>query len=210
MIYCSGPMTGYKKANNPAFDRAAKRLRKKGFKVLSPPEEDLKKFKKIPENPTPEFWQKVLRRDLKDMLRCDSIHLLKGWEKSKGATLEYMLAKELGMKVVDRNGKAITPPRSSSESILVEAERLTNGPRRRTYGHPIDNFSRTATIWSGILGNTISAEQVGLCMVAVKLAREVNGHTRDNLVDIAGYANTLDMISTKRSEVLAIRDRADG
>lgn len=212
-VYTSGPMSGLPKLNAPAFNKAAKLLRNAGHEVISPVEEDMKIYgKKIPDaGTTSTLWATCLRRDLKDLLRCEAIHLLEGWEKSKGATLEMLVAKELQLKFVDIRGKVIESPRGSHESILVEAERLTNGPRRKAYGHPIDNFSRTARIWSGILGKDVSAEEVGLCMVGVKLAREVNGHTRDNLVDLAGYANTLAMIATKREEdrkVEGMKERA--
>ena len=43
-----------------------------------------------------------------------------------------------------------------------------------------------------ILGQPVTPEQVGLCMVIVKLAREVNGHKRDNIVDAIGYLLTTD------------------
>jgi len=77
------------------------------------------------------------------------------------------------------------------ESILPEAEKLVHGDRNETYGHPLDDFSRTATMWGAILGRTVTAEQVGLCMIAVKLSRECHAPKRDNMVDIAGYAETV-------------------
>ena len=214
ITYISGGMSGIKNLNAPAFRKAAKSLRKAGHKAISPPEEDKKTFgKKILDmGNQSKMWQDCLKRDLKDLLKCDAIHLLDGWERSKGATLEMMVAKEIGLTFVDARGKIIEEPRGSHESILVESERITNGPRRQAYGHPSTNFSRTAAIWSPILGVPVSAEQVGLCMVGVKLAREINGHTRDNLVDMCGYANTLDMIAQKRedSKIEAMKERANG
>ena len=213
-IYVAGPMSGIKNLNATAFNTATKRLRKAGYTVVNPQEEDAKKYgTKVPKTfAGSPMWQDCLKRDIKDIITCDAIHLLTGWERSKGATFEYMVAKELGLKVVDRNGLVMTPPNGSHESILVEAERLTNGPRRNTYGHPLDNFGRTASIWSGIFGREVTPEQVGLCMVGVKLARETNAHTRDNLVDLAGYSNTLAMIADKRREMKleALHERADG
>jgi len=80
------------------------------------------------------------------------------------------------------------------ESILDEARDLVNGARGKNYGHPIEDFSKTAKMWSAILGSEVSPQDVGLCMIAVKMSREVNRHKRDNLVDIAGYALTVQMI----------------
>jgi hypothetical protein len=82
-------------------------------------------------------------------------------------------------------------------NILREAERLVHGDRQGDYGHPAEDFGRTAKIWSAILGVEIKAEQVGLCMIGVKLARETHRHKNDNLVDLAGYAQTVAMVHEK-------------
>jgi len=84
-------------------------------------------------------------------------------------------------------------------SILEKALNLVNGERQSDYGHPYDDFSRTAKLWSAILDIPISPEQVALCMVAVKLSREVHKHKKDNLVDIAGYAETLAMVVDEKA-----------
>lgn len=85
-------------------------------------------------------------------------------------------------------------------NILQEADNLINGARQGSYGHPLDNFTDTAKMWSVILGADVTAEQVGLCMIAVKLCRQIHQEKRDNLVDIAGYAGTLELVSEKRAE----------
>jgi hypothetical protein len=79
-------------------------------------------------------------------------------------------------------------------NILEEADFLINGQRQDDYGHPLDDFSRTAKIWSAIIGVPITAEQVALCMVGVKISRECNMHKDDNLIDAAGYLGTLQML----------------
>lgn len=75
-----------------------------------------------------------------------------------------------------------------SESILLEAERIIHGARRDDYGDVRESFARVADLWSAYLGIEIQPEQVGLCMVLLKIARAANVVTRDSLVDIAGYA----------------------
>ena len=77
-------------------------------------------------------------------------------------------------------------------SIAHEAVAAVTGPRQKDYAHPKVNFQRIANLWSIILDVDITPEQVALCMIATKVAREMNRHTRDNLVDIVGYALTLD------------------
>ena len=79
-------------------------------------------------------------------------------------------------------------------NILEEANGLVHGDRQQAYGHPIDDFTRTAKMWSAILGHEVTAEQVGLCMCAVKISRQVNRPKRDNMVDLAGYAATVEMV----------------
>ena len=73
------------------------------------------------------------------------------------------------------------------------------GDRNLSYDHPYDNFTRIAQVWTAILGIKITTEQVGLCMVGVKLAREAYQPKRDNLVDGAGYFGTIQMVRDERA-----------
>ena len=79
-------------------------------------------------------------------------------------------------------------------NILQYADKLTSDDRRKDYAHPVHDFGRTAELWSTLLGVKVTARQVGLCMIALKLSRQVNKPKLDNLVDIAGYARTVEMI----------------
>jgi hypothetical protein len=89
-------------------------------------------------------------------------------------------------------------------TIAAEAHDMVYGDREGDYGHPREDFTRTAVLWSGLLqhkladGEYIEAEDIARCMIAVKLARDVHGGKRDNRVDIAGYAITLDRLETGR------------
>lgn len=38
-----------------------------------------------------------------------------------------------------------------SETILQEAQRLVHGDRQGSYGHPLDDYTRTGTMWGAIL-----------------------------------------------------------
>lgn len=76
-------------------------------------------------------------------------------------------------------------------TLTDEAIHITAGDRATTYGHPADDFTRAGKIWEAILGTPVTAEQVALCMVGIKLARL--GHTpnhRDSVVDAIGYLLT--------------------
>ncbi len=82
-----------------------------------------------------------------------------------------------------------TPP---YKSILPGAAKIVHGPRAKAYGHPIDGYDRAGRIWAGILGvDKITAEQVMMCMIGFKIARELNRSNPDNVVDIAGYADCI-------------------
>lgn len=71
--------------------------------------------------------------------------------------------------------------------ILETASDLINGDRQADYGTPQENFARIADIWTVILGHTVRADQVALCMAGLKLARLANGPHQDSYVDGAGY-----------------------
>ena len=86
----------------------------------------------------------------------------------------------------------------SVNKILKEASKLVVGDRGDDYGPPIIDFTRTAKMWTGILGaklkEDITPQEIGLCMIALKMSREVHKHKLDNLVDIVGYAMTVQMV----------------
>jgi Domain of unknown function (DUF4406) len=42
-------------------------------------------------------WRGCLEADIKELLECDAIYMLRGWEASKGARLEFHIACELGL-----------------------------------------------------------------------------------------------------------------
>lgn len=85
-------------------------------------------------------------------------------------------------------------PTDPTETITAEAERLVNGDRGHDYGPPAEDFARVARFWSAILCCDVTARQVGLCMIGLKLSRECHRHKRDSLVDICGYALTVEKI----------------
>ena len=88
-LYLSGPMTGLPENNFPTFHAEAARLRALGYTVTNPAEIDHPIL----------GWQAFLRRDLIEMLSCDAVALLPGWEGSPGARLEIHVAHQVGMRI---------------------------------------------------------------------------------------------------------------
>lgn len=74
------------------------------------------------------------------------------------------------------------------DDVLDKAKQIINGDRRESYGDVVDGFVSIATGWEVILGASVSARQVALCMIWLKVCRESNKASFDNLVDICGYA----------------------
>lgn len=101
-IYLSGPMKGYPDSNFPAFHAAALELRERGYEVVNPAEID-----SGTDHPGSEdapgweaFYNSCLRADLRAMMDCQAIALMRGWEKSNGANLELHIAHRVGMDVL--------------------------------------------------------------------------------------------------------------
>lgn len=90
-VYIAGPMTGLPEFNYPAFNAAAQRLRALGYQVENPAE-----------NPVPSCssWKGYMRLGLTQLLQCDVVAMLPNWEDSRGARIEYQLARDLELQVV--------------------------------------------------------------------------------------------------------------
>lgn len=72
-------------------------------------------------------------------------------------------------------------------ALMRQAEDLVYGDRQGAYGHPYDDYSRTAGMWSSFLGIEITPAQAALMMVLLKISRERNRPKDDNIVDAHGY-----------------------
>lgn len=84
-------------------------------------------------------------------------------------------------------------------SVLREALEIVDGDRDTLYGDPTENHTRAAAIFNAIAGRELSAADIAMVQIAVKLARLHNrpGH-RDSHVDLAGYAALLAEITQAR------------
>jgi len=85
-------------------------------------------------------------------------------------------------------------------SILEEALKITRQERPQDYVRPLDDFGCTAAVWQALIqvrygiDVPLTADFVGLMMVAMKVSREAGRHKYDNLVDIAGYAECIGVV----------------
>lgn len=89
-VYISGPMTGYKDSNEAAFAEASETLQFLGYSVCNPVE-------------TSEVLGELthaqyLRFDFERVLEADFLVALDGWEQSKGALAELLVATRIGTK----------------------------------------------------------------------------------------------------------------
>ena len=104
-IYLAGPMTGIEDLNFPAFHRAAASLRASGYDVVNPAEinggaDELVAAKAMTDAEAAAHWVKCMRNDITQLVTCEGIALLPGWERSRGARLEHHVANELGLRKI--------------------------------------------------------------------------------------------------------------
>ena len=99
-VYVAGPMTGLPEFNYPAFEAAARDLRALGFDVSNPVEIDHAAGHDVNRD-GPQSHRDYMRRDLPEVLSCDAVVVLPGWENSKGARIEVGVAVECGLGVFD-------------------------------------------------------------------------------------------------------------
>lgn len=87
-IYIAGPMSNMPDFNYPTFNAVAAMLRYQGFVVENPAE-----------NAEQADWLGYMRLALAQLVRCDAVVMLHGWEHSRGASIEHQLALDLGIPV---------------------------------------------------------------------------------------------------------------
>ena len=221
--YLSGPMRGYEEFNYPAFHNAAEKLRKGGWEIFNPAEQhngdtgltfieymntDIPLVMKADAIILLPGWRDSSGAAIEYIVACalgketyeyveDHTHINGFWLNYVAPeTFEGFRPFALATTAVDPLFNNATHERTD-ESVLQEAQRLVHGDRGADYGHPVHDFTRTGRIWAAVLGlPEVTPQQVALCMIGVKMSREVNRPKRDNRVDIAGYVETLDMVET--------------
>ena len=75
-----------------------------------------------------------------------------------------------------------------SNHILNRASVLVQGQREKDYGDKKENHNNIAKLWSAYLGISVTAHDVALMMVLLKMARTKLGQvSRDTYIDMSAY-----------------------
>lgn len=98
-LYIAGPMTGYEDFNYPAFLTMEEQLQYYGYRVINPARlGDQSKD-----------WQWNMKQCIRAIPDADGVVFLNGWEKSRGASLEYHIALHLKLpKFFQKDGDMIS------------------------------------------------------------------------------------------------------
>jgi hypothetical protein len=86
-------------------------------------------------------------------------------------------------------------------NILEKANEIVNlrkEEKERTYGPFEEGMERAALIASGATGKMITASDMYIFMVALKLSRQSYNHKEDNLLDAVGYLASLNNYNEKQ------------
>ena len=84
-----------------------------------------------------------------------------------------------------------------TREYLDTATKIVTGQRHRDYGYKYENHKNISDLWSAYLGYNISAHDVAICMLLVKVARLKHRTTEDCYIDMAGYAAIAGEINDK-------------
>lgn len=91
------------------------------------------------------------------------------------------------------------------QNVLKEADKLVNGIRDEQYGLPHLNWGDTAEMMTAYLHATgklprdqsLDAHDGAMLMICVKTSREGNKRSRENILDLAGYAAVVERIDAQ-------------
>jgi len=92
-------------------------------------------------------------------------------------------------------------------SVCLIADKLVSNDRQREYGHPFEDFGKTAAMMTGAgfswKGQPIGPEHIPILMSLVKISRMLNNknaYHKDSVVDICGYMKTAQLVQEKYAE----------
>ncbi|MCC3862638.1 DUF6378 domain-containing protein [Pseudemcibacter aquimaris] len=85
-----------------------------------------------------------------------------------------------------------------SGEFLLKLAAETFAERKAAYGNASDLFDGIAKRWSMTLGTQVTADQVAMCMIDLKMARLAHDPRHaDSILDVAGYAACLHEVTSK-------------
>lgn len=117
-IYISGPITGIPSNNIHAFREAEEKIRSMGMNPIVP--HDF--FEGVD---TQDFvWEDYMKKCIKELMNCDAVVTIEGWNDSRGAQIEVDLARKLGFEVLPLvcAHKLADEMHRAAESTLISAE----------------------------------------------------------------------------------------
>ena len=102
-IYIAGPMTGMPDMNVVEFRKAAKFIEEssKGFSYGFNPHDVANMLGWSDKTHLGEIASNLIR----DLIICDAIYMLRGWEQSKGARAEHAVAVWIGLDIMYQGGE---------------------------------------------------------------------------------------------------------
>lgn len=119
-IYISGKISGREEAAREEFGIVQSHLEDLGHDAVNPFENGLE---------VDDTWERHLAVDITDLLGCDAVCQLPGWEDSRGARLEYEVAR--------MNGIPALPPVAFGENDGTEEEDRPVRRKVRLMGLPL-------------------------------------------------------------------------
>jgi hypothetical protein len=72
--------------------------------------------------------------------------------------------------------------------------------KEREYGEMNEGIERAAKIASGCTGKHITASDMFICLVALKLSRQSYNHKEDNLLDAVAYLASLNDYNNSKKQ----------
>ena len=96
VVYISGPMTGIKDFNYPAFAQKSQELRRCGFVVINPAvtgEEDTSNLESVE-------WHDYMISAIDRMRKATALYQMRGWWRSYGAWVEFIVARKMKLRMI--------------------------------------------------------------------------------------------------------------
>jgi hypothetical protein len=118
IVYLSGPITGMRDNNRRKFSKAQKKIEetltgRKPLQIINPNKlAEIVEFRFSGKNRNlyhvikPQ-WTDYMRYCIENLVHASCVYFLKGWKKSKGATLERRIAETLGIPCAETVGELL-------------------------------------------------------------------------------------------------------